>query len=196
MNANLDAMAGASFKTAPFPHFSGQSFLGQQGSTELLEWLEQGAPWRLNMASFYEQYEFSVVDAELPDSIAPLFDPKMTEMLKDCVSHTFGAKLAAHHDITVHKLVPGQRIRIHNDFIPGRESHRVLVQLNRGWKDSQGGALLMFGSDDPRDVRKAFRPLHDSCVAFEISQNSHHAVTPIVEGERFTLVYSFYRAQS
>ncbi len=194
MNPSLEAMAGASFTTAPFPHFSGQALLGQHWSTALLEWLEQGAPWCLKIASFYEQYEFSVADAELPDCIAPLFDPKMTEALKGCVSRTFGAELAAHHDITAHKLVAGQRIRIHNDFIPGRESHRVLVQLNRGWMDSQGGTLLFFGSDAPEDVRKAFRPLHDSCVAFEISRNSHHAVTPIADGERFTLVYSFYRA--
>lgn len=195
MNPHLDAMAGASFAMEPFPHFLGQALLGQAGSMALLEWLEQGAPWRLKIASFYEQYEFSVADAELPDRIAPMFDPERTEVLKGCLSRTFGVNLAAHHDVTVHKLVPGQRIRIHNDFIPGRESHRVLVQLNRGWKDSQGGTLIFFGSDDPENVRKAFRPLHDSFVAFEISRNSHHAVTPIVDGERFTLVYSFYRAQ-
>ncbi len=195
MNPRLATMAGDSFTTAPFPHFSGQGFLGQPESTGLLEWLEQAAPWRLKIASFYEQYEFSVADAELPDCIARLFGPQRTEALKGCVSRIFGAELASQHEVTVHKLVPGQRIRIHNDFIPGRESHRVLVQLNRGWKDSQGGTLLFFGSDDPEEVHKAFRPLHDSCVAFEISQNSHHAVTPIVDGERFTLVYSFYRAQ-
>jgi Rps23 Pro-64 3,4-dihydroxylase Tpa1-like proline 4-hydroxylase len=93
----------------------------------------------------------------------------------------------------VHKLAPGQRIRIHNDYIAGQESHRVLVQLNRGWTDDNGGVLLFFGSEDAGDIRKAFRPLHDSCVAFEISQQSHHAVTPVARGERYTLVYSFYR---
>ena len=69
----------------------------------------------------------------------------------------------------------------------------MLVQLNRDWTDDNGGALLFFGSEDAGDVRKGFRPLHDSCVAFEISPKSHHAVTPVVQGERYTLVYSFYR---
>ena len=72
MNPRLEATAGATFMTTPFPHFSGQGLLGQPAGAALLEWLEQGAPWRLKIASFYEQYEFSVADAELPDCIAPL----------------------------------------------------------------------------------------------------------------------------
>jgi Rps23 Pro-64 3,4-dihydroxylase Tpa1-like proline 4-hydroxylase len=91
-------------------------------------------------------------------------------------------------------LVAGQRIRIHNDYIPDQESHRVLVQLNRGWTDDMGGALIFFNSHDPTDMHRAFRPSHNSCVGFEISPKSLHAVSTIHSGERFTLVFSFYRA--
>lgn len=190
---NPGAFAARSVLTTPFPHFVVHDAFGAESSSAFLRWLETDAPWRLKIATFYQQYEFSLCDTELPSAIQPSFSPSRVEALKGCVANSFGVTLASRHDITVHKLVPGQRIRIHNDYIAGQESHRVLVQLNRDWTDDNGGALLFFGSEDARDVRKGFRPLHDSCVAFEISPKSHHAVTPVVRGERYTLVYSFYR---
>jgi len=195
MTSSFEALATGNLSSTPFPHFALRGALGEIDSVALLEWLERDAPWQLKIAEFYQQYEFSLLDVELPPLLEPLFRHERVTVLKSCVERLFDAELAPRHDITVHKLVPGQRIRIHNDFIPGRESHRILVQLNRGWADANGGVLLLFGSDDANDVRKAFRPLHDSCVAFEISPRSHHAVTPVEHGERFTLVYSFYRAE-
>ena len=190
---NVAAFAARPVSTTPFPHFVVHDALGAECSSAFLRWLETDAPWRLKIATFYQQYEFSLCDAVLPSAIQPYFSPSSVEALKLCVADSFRTALASRHDITVHKLVPGQRIRIHNDYIAGQESHRVLVQLNRGWTDDNGGALLFFGSENTRDIRKAFRPLHDSCVAFEISPESHHAVTPVAQGERYTLVYSFYR---
>jgi len=190
---NLDAFAARSFSTAPFPHFVVHNALGSENSLTCLHWLETDAPWRLKIATFYQQYEFSLCDAVLPNAIQPFFSLSKVEALKQCVADAFRTTLASRHDITVHKLVPGQRIRIHNDYIAGQESHRVLVQLNRDWIDDNGGALLFFGSEDATDICKGFRPLHDSCVVFEISPKSHHAVTPVIKGERYTLVYSFYR---
>ena len=192
---NVGAFAARSVSTTPFPHFVVQNALGAEGSSAFLRWLETDAPWRLKIATFYQQYEFSLCDTAQPSAIQPLFSPSSVEALKLCVADSFRTTLASRHDITVHQLVPGQRIRIHNDYIAGQESHRVLVQFNRDWTDDNGGVLLFFGSEDPRDIRKGFRPQHDSCVAFEISPKSHHAVTPVVQGERYTLVYSFYREE-
>ena len=93
-------------------------------------------------------------------------------------------------EVTAHKLVPGQTIRIHNDFIAGEESHRLLVHFNR-WSDVQGGILMLFGSSQPDDIKRALKPIHNSSFAFEISHQSFHAVSTIAEGERFTIVYSF-----
>ena len=190
---NLDAFAARAVSTAPFPHFVVHNALGNESSSAFLRWLETDAPWRLKVAAFYQQYEFSLCDTVLPSAIQSFFSPSSIEALKQCVADSFRTTLASRHNITVHKLVPGQRIRIHNDHIPGQESHRVLIQLNRDWTDDKGGTLLFFGSEDSGDLCRGFRPLHDSCVAFEISPKSHHAVTPVVRGERYTLVYSFYR---
>ena len=68
----------------------------------------------------------------------------------------------------------------------------MLIQLNRGWDDNQGGILMFFNSQDPADVHRVFPPVHGSVVGFGISEGSNHAVSTIHSGERFTLVFSFY----
>ncbi len=97
-------------------------------------------------------------------------------------------------EVTAHKLVSGQTIRVHNDYRPKGETHRLLIQLNRGWADEQGGLLLLFGSAGANDVRRILRPTHRSAMAFAISPLSFHAVSTIQRGERYTLVYSFQAA--
>jgi Rps23 Pro-64 3,4-dihydroxylase Tpa1-like proline 4-hydroxylase len=113
--------------------------------------------------------------------------------LREELEKSFSTKLAQRVDLTAHKLIPGQRIRIHNDYIPGEESHRILIQLNRGWNEENGGILMFFASDNASDVQDAFLPTHNTSVAFEISPRSFHAVSAINSGERYTLVISFYR---
>jgi Rps23 Pro-64 3,4-dihydroxylase Tpa1-like proline 4-hydroxylase len=158
-----------------------------------LKWFEADAPWALRIADFYEQYEFSLQDAELPPALKDAFSEAEIAELNKHVENVFDVGLRDRVDITAHKLSEGQRIRIHNDFIPGQESHRLLVQLNRGWPDANGGALVLFSDDDPSAIHRILRPVHNSGLLFEISPRSFHAVTPIKQGERYTLVFSFFR---
>lgn len=176
----------------PFTYFVSQQAFTQDVSDEILNWLEFEAPWKLVETNFYEQYEFSVADAELPAGLSFLQEDSFLAELKARIEHLFGTTLSSRIDLTAHKLVSGQRIRIHNDFIPGQETHRLLIQLNRDWTDESGGFLLLFNSPDPSDVHKIFRPAHNSVVGLAITPSSHHAVSTIHHGERFTLVYSFY----
>lgn len=176
----------------PFKFFLAPQAFTAELSTLFLEWLELKAPWQLVEASFYEQYEISMSDVALPEVLRDAFSAANIADLKNLIATAFEVRLDEPFDATVHKLVPGQRIRIHNDYIPGRETHRVLIQLNRGWSDENGGALMFFNSPDPADVARVFRPVHNSCVAFEISPLSLHAVSTIHSGHRYTLVFSFY----
>ena len=88
--------------------------------------------------------------------------------------------------------MPGQRIAIHNDYLIGEETHRLIVQVNRGLKDEDGGFFMLFNSFDASDVHRVLRPIHGSAIGFEISPASHHAVSRLYGEERYTLVYSFY----
>ncbi|BCT69465.1 cyclophane-containing peptide 2OG-Fe(II) oxygenase YhhC [Nitrosospira sp. NRS527] len=177
----------------PFHYVESSQALNSQLGDTLLSWLENYAGWKLVETNFYEQYEFSFLDAKLPSELAFLNSRDHLRCVARQVEAAFSVKLTEKVDFTAHKLISGQRIRIHNDHIPGHETHRLLIQLNRGWKDENGGMLIFFNSQDMNDIHKIFRPLHNSAVGFSISPHSLHAVSTIYGGERFTLVYSFYQ---
>lgn len=191
----LDLSSIESF-SKPFDYFSSPTALREDFGTTLLSWLENGAPWKLVETDFYEQYEFSFWDVRVPSELLVFREPDFLNPLKRKVENLFSVELSNDIEVAAHKLIPGQSIRIHNDFIDGEKTYRLLIQLNRGCKDEDGGLLLLFNSCDPADIHKAFRPIHNSAIGFAVSQTSNHAVSTVHTGERFTLVYSFYGGNS
>lgn len=177
----------------PFPYAVSPQAFNDEISLDILEWLETEAPWKLVETDFYEQFEFSFDDACVPERLRFLRDDEFLDALRAEVQRLLGVRLGERVDATAHRLSTGQRIRIHNDFLPNGETHRLLIQLNRGWREDDGGFLMFFNSPDPADVHKILRPIHNSAVVFAISPDSNHAVTTIYGSERFTLVYSFYQ---
>lgn len=183
-------------QTEPFDYFILPKAFDEEESLSILNWLETVAPWKLVEADFYTQYEFDFEDVSLPDEIEFLYQRSFLDYLMRQFEEAFQVNLADQVDVTAHKLVKGHTIRLHNDFIPGQETHRLLIQLNRNWTDENGGFLLFFNSSDPKDIHRVIRPVHNSSAGFAISQKSNHAVSTIHDGERYTLVYSFYAADS
>jgi Rps23 Pro-64 3,4-dihydroxylase Tpa1-like proline 4-hydroxylase len=176
----------------PFSYAISAHAFDDDVGADILAWLESEAPWKLVETDFYEQFEFSFADAVLPADLMFLREQAFIDSLATRLQELFNVSLAGRADATAHKLLPGQRIRIHNDIIPKAETHRLLIQLNNRWVDEDGGFLLFFNSPNPTDIHKVLRPVHNSAVAFAISPDSHHAVTTVHGGERYTLVYSFY----
>lgn len=179
----------------PFPHSTAMSALPAELCEALLRWFEADAPWRLRTASFYEQWEIYLHAADLPLDVRSVVSDEVAAKLSTGLLLPIGASLPHLTEVTAHKLLPGQTIRIHNDHLEDGETHRILVQLNRGWSDEQGGLLMLFDGASASDVRRIVRPLHGSSFAFEISPRSFHAVSTIASGERYTLVYSFRDAE-
>jgi hypothetical protein len=176
----------------PFKHFLIENSIDLDAQNQYLTWLEESAPWQLIETDFYEQYEFSLLQQSFPEPIAQLATTSTLNNLRSYVSTLFNSTLLERVDVTAHKLIPGQTIRVHNDFIPGEETHRVLIQLNRDWKDDFGGYLMLFSGPEPDKLSKVISPKSGSIQGFEISQDSHHAVSTIHKGERYTIVYSFF----
>lgn len=183
-------------QTEPFDYFVLPKAFDEKISLKILNWLQTGAPWRLVKEDFYTQYEFDLKAVSLPAEIAFLSERNFLDYLVGRFEKIFSLKLSDQVDVTAHKLVTGHTIRLHNDFIPGQETHRLLIQFNSDWRDENGGFLLFFRSSDPKDIDKIIRPIHNSSVGFAISEKSNHAVTTVQDGERYTLVYSFYEAAS
>lgn len=183
-------------RPSPFPHALKNSALLESDSNALLSWLENGAPWKLKVAEFYQQYEFSLNGLQLPETIEKIFSKSAINDLRENIQKIFNVKLSERVDIAAHKLIESHVIKIHNDFIPGQESHRVLIQLNRGWTEENGGILMLFSDRHPESLTNAFLPLHNTAFAFEISSKSFHAVSSINFGERFTIVISFFKEEN
>jgi Rps23 Pro-64 3,4-dihydroxylase Tpa1-like proline 4-hydroxylase len=185
------AIIEAELRAAPFPHATHQALLPTQLCDAALDWMETTATWELRIASFYEQWELHLETDALPSGLRPLLSTGTVDHLHALLLAPLTTKHLTLTEVTAHKLVAGQTIRIHNDYLENGETHRLLVQLNRGWEDPQGGLLMFFGSASPEDVRRILRPTHGSAVAFPISPQSFHAVSTIQSGHRYTLVYSF-----
>lgn len=178
----------------PFPHANVPEALSPEQATRYVRWLRESAPWELTNAEFYDQYEFSLLDVQLPSSVEELASEPTLRQLRLLMGEWFGAHLSERVDVTAHKLVPGQTIKIHNDYIPGAETHRLLVQLSEDWVPDNGGYLMLFSGHEPETVRHVLEPRAGSVQAFEISVRSHHAVSKVHAGDRYTLVYSFFAA--
>ena len=185
------ALIEAQVRTVPFAHATHAAPLPAELCEAALSWMESVAPWRLRVASFYEQWELHLSSDDLPAALQPLLAAETVDALQRLMLVPFADVPLTLTEISAHKLLPGQTIRVHNDHRPKGETHRLLLQLNRGWDDEQGGLLLLFGSGAADDVRRVLRPTHCSAFAFEISPQSFHAVSTIKRGERYTLVYSF-----
>lgn len=176
----------------PFRYFLVTDCLDQTIEQDLLAWFEGEAPWKLVETDFYEQYEFYFFDSNLPSSLTSLISADSLARLRETVEKLLKCRLSENINLVAHKMVQGQHIAIHNDYLSGEESHRLTVQVNRGLNDEDGGFFMLFSSRNAADVHRVLRPVSGSAIGFEISPNSHHAVSSLHGGERYTLVYSFY----
>lgn len=188
-------LTSAALVEEPFRYALASDCLRPNAGEALLGWLEGDAPWKLTVADFYEQYEFSLRDSEA--SVAAMFtDAALLHELRAEMSRLFGKRFSKRVTVVAHRLDPGQRIAIHNDYLCGEETHRLVVQANRGLADSDGGFLMLFNSGDAHDVHRVLRPAHLSGLAFEISARSFHAVSRMHSNLRYTLVFSFFAEAS
>lgn len=184
--------SNAKFSETPFPHLRIPDILSQARANTLLNWLSSSAPWKLRVENFYEQHEFSFQSASLGNEVRFLVGPSTIDYIKTALRDAFDlSENLALVDVNAHRLTPGQTIRIHNDFIEGQETHRLLIQLNNGWTQEKGGLLMLFHGERPEDISNIILPRHGTGFAFEISPRSFHAVSKINDGERYTIVYSF-----
>ena len=185
-------LSSAHLETDPFLFSVAQEALCDGLEQATLSWFERAAPWSLTEESFYSQHEFDMRKVELPSDITELAADTTLTALRDVISGLFHRRLRSAADVIAHRLTAGQRIRIHDDYLKGGETHRMVVQLNRGWTPGDGGHMLLFGGSQPEDVRVVLAPVSKQALIFEISRHSHHAVSEVTRGGRYSIVYSFH----
>jgi hypothetical protein len=190
---SLPMLEGRSFEESPFRYATFLHCLSPELGHALLAWFESDAPWRLTRTEFYEQYEFSCWDSSTRLA-SFLTSGEVLELIRSEMGEIFDRKFEDSVDVVCHQLLPSQKIGIHNDYLVGQETHRLTIQVNRGLADTDGGVLMLFNSDDAADIHKFLHPVSLSAFAFEISADSHHAVSQMHGGMRFTVIYSLRAA--
>lgn len=190
-------LVDSSIINQPFKHFIKRDVIQPELSRELLNYFEHFAQWNSqSIDRFYDSYNLNLLNATLPDEVKFFSAKRNIQHIKQQVEELYQVKLSNKIDVAAHKLIQGQSIRIHNDLSPIGQSHRLLIQINRGWKTTFGGILMLLDSEDPEDVtdnQKFYLPENGSSVLFQISSISFHAVSEVLVGNRYTLVYSFYQ---
>lgn len=175
----------------PFNHFSVAAVLKNRLDEKLLQWLEITDNWEFTETDFYTQYEFSLLNVEVPEDIRVLLhEQTINDIINEFakVQPELSLELVG---LTVHKLLDGYKMGVHNDFIGSEESHRFLIQINAGWEEENGGYLMLFNSMNSEDVTNIISPLNNTGFGFEISPKSFHAVSTVYDFLRYTLVYTF-----
>jgi hypothetical protein len=174
---------------APFPHFIASRFYTDDFAETLLQWLE-AATWQLKETILFEQYQLGFSDFVHCSEIKGLWDATVLRRVRDTASRAFDAPLSDRINISAHKLLPGQFGGIHTDNVAG-ETHRLVVQLNRGRTGDSGGNLVFLTGPSPNDLAIAFKQISNSVAGFRLGERSYHAITRVRTGVRFTIIYTF-----
>ncbi|MFM9951816.1 MAG: cyclophane-containing peptide 2OG-Fe(II) oxygenase YhhC [Saprospiraceae bacterium] len=175
----------------PFPHFSSALVFQNDVDSQLFDWFENTNSWSLTNAEFYDQYEFSFFNTEIPTHLQCIISAQTINTIQEKLKSVFDVKHFELVGVTAHKLVHDQRIGIHNDFIGEEETHRLVIHINPNWQDENGGLLVLFNSDKAEDITKIIKPVNNSALGFEISQRSNHAVSKVYNFTRYSIVYTF-----
>lgn len=178
-------------EAVPFPHLYCYSVLESSIENELYDWFEHTNEWSLTEEDFYTQYEFVLSTSALPENLKCLISDDTIETIQTALKKSFDIKSLETISIVAHKLVQGHTIGIHNDYINGEETHRLVIQINPLWNAANGGFLMLFNSQKAEDVSKLIQPINNSAFGFEISNKSYHAVSTVRNFSRYSIVYTF-----
>ena len=78
----MTSEAAAVPRLEPFRHATCRNFLPAALLEETLSWMQEEAPWRLRVASFYEQWELHLSPAVLPQKLHALLASKTIADIK------------------------------------------------------------------------------------------------------------------
>jgi hypothetical protein len=192
------ALATATVDRDPFPHLTSGSLLDPLTAGSLLEWLEREADWELVAESFYCSYLCINRRAALRSQAGPALAPDALLTTVEGLQERIGVEFETRRvQVGAHKYLPGQSVGIHTDEpVGGSETHRLVLHLTRSFEAAHGGKLEFFRSRDEESPRRAFPPVHNSAVAFELSDRSFHRVSRIARDVRYSVVCSFWRRGS
>jgi len=100
-------------------------------------------------------------------------------------------------EVNVFHYPPGGSMGAHPDLRDKIVTH--VLYFNQSWNDEDGGCLTILRSSDPREVVKTVSPVVGNSSVLVRSDNSWHAVTPVVKScrlSRRSVTATFYHPGS
>ena len=172
----------------PYRHAWIPRLYPQDSNYKILEWLEQDLAWEFTRTSFYQQFEFSLMDVNPPTGLEFVAASETLSAMGNWFQEIFDVSEVEPVDVVAHLLGAGHGIGVHNDYQQDGETLRLLLQLSR---NVEGGTTVLCRNQCRHSVHRLIQPVHGTSIAFAISEASYHAVSRVQSGQRFTLVYSF-----
>lgn len=193
----LIEFSGVNKFNTPYRYFCVNKFFNPKFSEELLGFLEGTTQFVSAKGDFYEQTMFPFTNQVMPTNLVDLLSIENTEIIRKNAEFAFETRFQENFIITAHRLLPGQETKIHNDYLEKPEqykygfTHRIIVYLNRTWSNKDGGLLGIYSTNNYDDLVTRIEPIHNTAVGLAFGPNSYHDVGKVIQGERYTVNFSF-----
>ena len=177
----------------PYEHLIGNGIFSQKNIEILLSYFEE-LKWSRHLEDFFDQYEVNLLSDNIPQEVSNILNTEFISNIKKILEDNFEVQLSERFTMSAHKFNIGQYINVHSDFVPALdyETHRVVIYVSESSDSFKGGQLIIFNSQDSRDINKTIEPTNNTLFAFEVSPKSYHGVETIKFGERYTINMSFW----
>jgi hypothetical protein len=171
-------------RRVPFEHALSRAAVGDASCEQLVSTFEAELSWVRHDTSFYHCWIAEITEA---------VEGALREALRRRVQDLLGVPLASTSMVTAQRMDPGDHATSHTDRpLLGYEAARVVLHLNRGWREADGGRCELLDAHAGAPV-DSLPPAWDHAFVFLASPDSHHAVRPAAVVRR-TAVFHFWHA--
>ena len=187
--APLCSGMGVRSVTSPYRHVRMYPILKPALAQRALSWLRGTEAWARQEGAFFRHDTFALTPGVVPPEAAQIVSPKTLGSLRAILQSRFGTEVEPFAHVEAHRSTMRDDIGLHTDA--DVSEIRLMLNLNARWTPGQGGVLQLQDRPDRPCRHVRYRPLHNSATAFRTAPDSYHRVSPMQEGERYTLLYRF-----
>jgi hypothetical protein len=190
-------LSGCRWSPRPFAHFRAAPALSERLASDLLSWMERAEGWRRHANDVYRSATIHLSPANAPRAVR-LFEDGHLAQVKAVAEAAFTCRFRQEVFVSANRHAPGDAVGMHNDHVEPASrdrfffTHRLVMYLNPDWQPEHGGVLQLHGRHGAVEVR--IDPLHNTCVGLAMGRHSHHSVTAIAQGSRYSLVFGLVTA--
>ena len=173
----------------PYRHVRMYPILEPALAQRALSWLHHTKAWERQEGAFFRHDSFALTPEVVAPEVEAIVSPKTLGALRALLQSRFATEVEPFAHVEAHRSTRRDDIGLHTDA--DMREIRLMLNINARWTPDQGGVLQLQDRSDHRCRRVRYRPLHNSATAFRTAPDSYHRVSPVQEGERYTLLYRF-----